>query len=134
MMKVLFLSLVDADISDEDWYYLELNEETGDWSILHEWHHLSIGTLQFNAGDKRYTFAEAKQTKPYLYENRGLTAHCFFRSPKAKSEITLISFTTIKYRSFRATDMGVPTIDLPPPFPTLGVCKRKARNTGTLQA
>ena len=68
MMKVLFLYLVDTDISDEDGYYLELNEETANGTSCTKWHHLSIRTFTSDQGEKHYTFAEAKEAKPAIYE------------------------------------------------------------------
>lgn len=66
-MRVKFTQSIDADASDEHWYLLEFNEDSGEWSITHDWDIVKIGRGMNDNGTKSYTLIEAKEAIPDVY-------------------------------------------------------------------
>ena len=66
-MELMLAEFADSNRANEDWYYLEFDEETGEWSIEHHWSHVHIGTLKNDSGDKPYSLMEAKKDIPHVY-------------------------------------------------------------------
>lgn len=52
--------------TDDDYYYLIFDEETGELFIEHSWHYWSPNNIK--QGEEKWTFAELKRKKPAIYE------------------------------------------------------------------
>jgi len=65
MQEKLFHS-TDKGLSNEDWYYLVKNEETGTEHILHKWSH--GGPFDFKSDERTYSMEEFEKEKPNQYK------------------------------------------------------------------
>ncbi|MEW8052470.1 MAG: hypothetical protein AB2792_13410 [Candidatus Thiodiazotropha sp.] len=66
MSKELFHK-TEKGLSNEDWYYYVVDDDTSEVSILHEWSHSSGGPFNFKSDERTYNLEEFENEKPNEY-------------------------------------------------------------------